>query len=397
MIQLSKRLVSVLLPGLISVLCAAQDAPHYKVDPSWPKPLPNQWMLGHVETVVVDKDDHIWVAHYTGPLDRRMDHLDMGLAQNPPLSECCIPAPAVMEFDPEGNVLRAWGGPGYIPEWPEAIHAMWVDGKGNVWIGGNHAPDRNVLKFSPDGKLLLEIGRLDGPVGIYVANRPELAEPNNQVTDLLGGPSGIAVDDEANEVYIADGYVNKRVMVFDSNTGKFKRGWGAYGIPLTAIDNKKLPQNDPAAHNSTTLSNYDPKAPPDKQFRGPVESIQISKDGLVYVGDRNSRRIQVFTKAGKYIDEFFVARETLLQDGTTHGMTFSRDPEQKYLIVADGADNTVWFLNRKDGSVAGHFGHTSRGAGQFDVLNWVATDSHGNLYTTEVKYNDRMQKFDLEK
>lgn len=375
----------------------AQEVPHYKVDAFWPKPLPHHWMLGHVETVVVDKEDHIWVVHYTGPLDRRMDHLDMALAQNPPLAECCVPAPAVLEFDAEGNVLRAWGGPGWVPEWPEGVHALWVDGDENVWIGGNHAPDRNVLKFSADGKLLMEIGRLDGPVGLYTANRPELAEPDNQATDLLGGPSGICVDDAAKEVYIADGYINKRVMVFDSMTGKFKRGWGAYGIPLAEIDNRKLPQNDLGAHHSSTLSNYDPNAAPDMQFRGPVESIRISNDGFVYVGDRNSRRIQVFTKQGRFVKEFFVARDTLLQDGTTHGMTFSTDPGQRYLIVADGADNTVWFLNRKDGSVAGKFGHTGRSAGQFDVLNWVAIDSHANLYTNEVKYNNRIQKFVPEK
>jgi DNA-binding beta-propeller fold protein YncE len=382
---------------VLSSLAIAQKVPKYKVDPSWPKPLPNHWMLGHVETVVVDKDDHIWIAHYGGPLDRRNDHLDMGLAQNPPLSECCIPAPEVMEFDAQGNVLRAWGGPGYVKEWPEAIHAFWVDGKGNVWVGGNHAPDRNVLKFSRDGKLLLEIGRLDGPVGLYVANRPELGEPNNQATDLLGAPSGIAVDDQANEVYIADGYINKRVVVFDSNTGKFKRGWGAYGIPLSAIDNNKLPQNDSTVHNSSALSSYDPNASPDKQFRGPIESVRLSKDGLVYVADRNARRIQVFTKAGKFVREMFVAKDTLLQDGTTFGMSFSNDPQQKYLVDADAANNTVWFLNRSNGSVAGKFGHTGRNAGQFDVLNSVAIDSKGNLYTTEVKYNNRIQKFVPEK
>lgn len=389
--------MSLLFPLLLSAMSPAQDMPHYKVDPSWPKPLPHNWMLGHVETVVVDKDDHIWVAHYTRPLDRRMDHLDMGLAQNPPLSECCIPAPEILEFDAAGNVLHGWGGPGYVPEWPEGIHAMWVDGDGNVWVGGNHAPDRNLLKFSPDGELLLEIGRIDGPIGVRVANRPEIAQPNNQATDLLGGPSGIFVVDEDHEVYVADGYINKRVMVYDSMTGKFKRGWGAYGIPLSEVDNKKLPQNDPAAHSSSTLSNYDPNAPADKQFRGPIECVRVSKDGLVYVGDRNARRIQVFTKAGKFVQEIFVAKDTLLQDGTTHGMSFSRDPQQKYLIVADGANNSVWFLNRSDGSIVGKFGHTGRNAGQFDVLNWVAVDSHGSLYTNEVKYNNRMQKFVLEK
>src|SRR5215813_3699634 len=160
------RIVSIVLflIGLALALASAQQVPHYKVDPYWPKPLPNNWMLGHVETVVVDKDDHIWVAHFVGPLDRRGDHLSMGLEQTPPITECCTPAPEVLEFDTEGNLLRAWGGPGYLPEWPEAIHAFWVDKNMNVWVAGNHAPDRNVLKLSADGKLLLEIGRIDGPI-----------------------------------------------------------------------------------------------------------------------------------------------------------------------------------------------------------------------------------------
>jgi hypothetical protein len=370
----------------------AQEPPRFKVDPFWPKDLPNNWMLGHAEETVVDKDDHIWVLHYAGPMDRRMDHLDMGLAQNPPISECCIPAPAVIEFDADGNVLKAWGGPGFVPEWPEAVHGFWVDSAGSVWISGNHAPDRNVLKFSSDGKLLLEIGRFMGQEGHpEIAHRPELAQPNNQDTTLLGGASGIDVDEDANEVYIADGYINKRIVVYDSNTGKFKRGWGGYGIPLNEIDNSKLPQNDRSAPP------YDPTAPPSRQFRGPVESIRLSADGLVYVGDRNSRRIQIFTKGGKFVKEFFVARDTLLQDGTTFGITFSRDPGQKFMFVADGANSTVWILNRGDGSVVSKFGHRGRYAGQFDVLNWVALDSHGNLYTTEVKYNNRIQKFVPEK
>lgn len=205
----------------------AQDTFRWAVDPSWPKPLPHHWMLGHVEKVVVDKDGNIWVVNYTSSMDRRMDHVQMGLAQTPPIAQCCVPAPAIIQFDPEGNVLRAWGGDGYVPQWPEAVHGFWVDNNMNVWVGGNHAPDRNVLKFTEDGKLLLEIGRINGPVGKYESNRGDLATPNNQAIDLLGGPAGIFVDDQANEVYVADGYINKRIVVFDSNTGKFKRGWGA--------------------------------------------------------------------------------------------------------------------------------------------------------------------------
>jgi DNA-binding beta-propeller fold protein YncE len=263
---------------------------------------------------------------------------------------------------------------------------LWVDKTGNVWISGNHAPDRNVLKFSPDGKLLLEIGHLTGQHG-----RGELAQPNNQDTALLGGPTSITVDDEANEVYIADGAINKRVVVYDSNTGAFKRGWGAYGIQLSGIDNSKLPGYDKSAPP------YDPSGTPSRQFRGLLGVIMLSADGLVYVADRGSNRIQIFTKAGKFVKEIFVARDTRPAGGTVISLAFSRDPDQKYMFAADGGNNVVWILNRNDGSVVGSFGHTGRNAGQLDTLEALAIDAHSNIYTGEVKYNNRIQKFLLEK
>lgn len=356
--------------------------PHYKVDPNWPKDLPHEWMFGHVEGVVVDKDDHVWVLDHTNTMDHPQDHSDMGLAQHPPLSECCIPAPQVIEFDSDGHVIQAWGGAGFNPEWPNAVHGLWVDREENVWISGSHAPDRNALKFSSDGKrLLLEIGHL-----AKLSGRAEKAKPDNQSTDSLGGACGIAVDEAAHEVYFADGTINKRVVVFDSDTGAFKRGWGAYGIPLSEVDNEP----------DLGKKGYNPAAPPDKQFRY-LESVRLSNDGLVYVSDRGANRIQVFTKQGKFVKEFFVARQALRFPGTTMGFDFSRDPEQKYIYVADSDNNVVWILNRKDGSVVGSFGHTGRNAGQFDTANSVAVDSKGNIYVTEVKYNNRIQKFIPEK
>jgi DNA-binding beta-propeller fold protein YncE len=356
--------------------------PHYKLDPDWPKELPNNWMFGHVESVVVDKDDHIWVLNHTNTMDRPQDHSDMGLAQNPPLSSCCIAAPQVMEFDAAGNIMRAWGGKGFDPEWPDAVHGFWVDKADNVWITGSHAPDRNALKFTPDGtKLLVEIGHL-----AKVTGRAEKAVPNNQSTDSLGGACGITVDEDAHEVYFADGTINKRVVVFDSDTGAFKRGWGAYGIPLSEVDNKP----------DIGKTGYDPKAPPDKQFRY-LESVRISKDGLVYASDRGANRIQVFTKQGKFVQEFFIARNSLRFPGTAMGFDFSRDPTQKYIYVADSDNNVVWILNRKDGTVVTTIGHEGRNGGQFDTVNSLAVDSKGNLYVTEVKYNNRIQKFVPEK
>jgi len=300
----------------LGLTARAQDPPHYKVDPSWPQELPNDWILGRVPGVAVDKDDHIWVLH--SPTSVRRD--EAGLIQTPPLSECCRPAPAVIEFDTTGKVLRAWGGRGYVPDWPIAEHGFTVDKEGNVWIGGSYTGefaanlggtgpsssdvwDRQVLKFSPDGKLLLEIGH------------PTKAPVNNQDTSMLGGASGIIVDDNAHEVYIADGAINKRVVVYDSNTGGFKRGWGAYGIPLSQIE------------NSTKMPSYDPSAP-SKQFRGLLGDIRISVDGLVYVADRTADRVQVFSKQGSFVKELFVAPKTIGR-GSAWTIAFSHDPKQK--------------------------------------------------------------------
>ena len=360
----------------------AQAVPHYKVDPSWPKPLPNNWMLANAPALFVDKNDHIWISNR--PRQLAMD--DAAAAQTPPIGECCIPAPTLVEFDVQGNVLKSWGGPGYVPDWPILEHGLFIDGEGNFWIGGNYqggntaalltAPipkpkdpslgDRQVLKFSPDGKLLLEIGH------------PSSAPMNNQDTSILGAPSEVFVDDAAHEVYIADGYLNRRVVVYDSNSGAFKRGWGAYGMPLSQIENGKAPAHDTSA--------------PDKQFRGSMASIDISVDGLVYVGDRGADRVQIFTKEGKFVKEYLIHPATV-GTGSVWSTMFSRDPKQKYLYVADGDNGVIRILNRADGTELGTIGHKGRQAGEFDSCERMALDSHGNLYVTEVNHNTRIQKF----
>lgn len=397
------RKTSVTLSGLLiafsCVICAAapgQNFPHYRVDPSWPKELPNNWIMAHVQSIIVDKDDHIWV--FNNPHDTQRD--EAGLAQEPPLSECCIPAPAVLEFDAKGNVLKSWGGPGYVRDWPAAEKGLWVDKMANVWVtgsqnSGSHVPrpgsrnvvmDRSALKFTSDGKLLLEIGH------------PSAEPVNNQDTTLLGGVSSIQVDEDAHEVYFADGYVNRRVVVYDSETGVFKRGWGAYGIPLKEIPNftPKDSVDTGRPVNYGQSDEYDPSAPPSKQFRGPLVGLRLSVDGLLYVSDRENDRIQVFTKQGKFVKEFFVAPKTL-DEGSVMDIAFSRDPKQKYLLVADGSNNVVWVLNRNDGSVVTKFGHRGHNAGQFSYLHTLDMDSHGNIYTGEVKYNNRLQRFIPEK
>jgi hypothetical protein len=375
-------LLFLFIPGL-ALTARAQDPPRYKVDASWPRELPNNWILGRVAGIAIDKSDHIWVLHSPSWVLRD----EAGLAQKPPLSECCIPAPALIEFDADGKVLQAWGGRGYVPDWPTQEMGLEIDKQGSVWIGGSWAAnfnaspeligpdrrdvwDRQVLKFTPDGKQLLEIGH------------PIKAPANNQDTTILGGPGRTAVDDSAHEVYIGDGFLNKRVVVYDSNTGEFKRGWGAYGIPLSEIENSKLPP-------------YDPTSPPAKQFRGSV-TLRISVDGLVYVADRTGDRIQVFTKQGKFLQEFLVAPNTIGR-GSAWSIAFSHDPKQKYLLVADGGNCVIHILDRSNGSEVGKIGHRGANAGQFNFIQDLALDSKGNLYTGEVNTNYRVQKFVLEK
>jgi DNA-binding beta-propeller fold protein YncE len=202
-------------------------------------------------------------------------------------------------------------------------------------------------------------------------------------TSILGGTWELAVDDKVNEVYIADGSLNRRLVVYDSISGAFKRGWGAYGVSLSEIENHSRP------------SAYDPLAPLLKQFEGPVTAVQISDDGLVYIADRIADRIQVFTKDGNFLQEFRVAPETRGR-GSVWKLAFSHDPKQKYLLVADGENSVMWILDRLDGSVAGKFGHKGDSPGQFHNLYDIALDSNGNLYTGESDYNYRIQKFVLE-
>jgi len=279
---------------------------------------------------------------------------------------CCTAAPPVLEFDQQGKLLQSWGGPGEGFDWPKTEHGIYVDKDGNVWIGGSAATDRHVLKFKSDGHFLLQIGH------------PSPDPPDSSRTDLLGRPAGIEVDAEAHEVYIADGYMNKRVIVFDSNTGSFKRLWGAYGNPPNDAD--------PGAYN--------PAAPVDKQFRSPVHCVHISRDGLVYVCDRVNDRMQVFTKQGKFVKEFVLRPETLGM-GSVWQFAFSTDEHQKFLLVADGENNVIWTLRREDGAVVGQMGHNGRNAGQFHWIHQLVSDSRGDLYTGEVDTGKRLQKFVL--
>jgi len=320
---------------------AAGRVPQLRVDPAWPKPLPNRWLMGQAAGVAVDAQDHVWVLQRPRTLNEE------------PRSLCCVPAPPVLEFDPTGNLLQAWGGPGQGYDWPAVEHGIFVDYQGHVWIGGNGEGDHQLLKLTRDGKLVLQIGRA-GMTG------------GDGDTAHLGRPANVAVDPATNEVFVADGYKNHRVIVFDAQTGAYKRHWGADGRP--------------------------PGDASVKSFGNPVHCVRFARDGLLYVCDRSNNRIQVFKRDGTFVKEFVVAPATR-GNGSVWDVDVSHDAPQTWLYTADGENNHVWTLLRENGRVLAKFGRNGRQAGQFLSVHNLAVDSRGHIYTTEVGSGKRVQKF----
>lgn len=346
-------------PPAIRHATAAKDAPRFQVDPFWPKPLPDNWILGQVSGVATDRNDHIWIIQR--PRTLLEDEKDA--LKNPPEDRCCHPAPAVLEFDSEGNLLRHWGGPGPGYEWPQSEHGIFVDLQGNVWIAGNGKNDHQILKFTGDGKFLQQIGKAGSNGG-------------SNSTTQLGSPAHMTIDAPAGELYVADGYLNRRIVVFDAATGAYKRHWGAYG---NKPSDEKLPP-------------YSPNAPLSRQFGNPVHCVRIADDDLVYVCDRANDRIQVFHKDGTFVKEFRIEPQTL-RSGSVWDLVLSIDPRQRYIFMADGANNQILTLSRDTGEVISKWGQSGRMAGQFKWVHNIAIDSKGNLYTAEVGFGRRAQKF----
>jgi len=333
--------------------------PQFLVDPFWPKPLPNNWILGQVAGIRVDRFDHIWVVQRPGSLTKR----DRAAEQNPPQAKCCVAAPPVLVFDQSGNLIRHWGGPGQGYNWPKSEHSIYIDDNDFIWLAGNDKNDGQLLKFTMDGKFVLQIGK---PI--------EGADSNS--TERLGSPADIAVDIAAHEVYAADGYTNRRVVVFDSETGAYKRHWGAYG-------NKPSDEKTPP---------YDPAKPVSQQFGNPVHCVRISKDGLVYVCDRINDRYQIFRKDGTFVSEHFFERNTRL-NGSVYEIAFSPDKEQKFIYMVDGSNGEVRIVDRATNEVLGRFGRVGRQAGEFTAAHNITVDLEGNIYTAEVADGERVQKF----
>jgi sugar lactone lactonase YvrE len=345
------------------------QVPSYKFDPEWPKlPLPNQWWMQGVTGLYVDNDDNIWVLNRPSNLSNTENYAQL----DPPAAECCVAPPAIVAFDNDGNVIQSW-------DTPEG-HGMMVDADGYVWIGSD-----TVRKYTAEGKLIAAIERIpedEAPEGKY---SPDVEVIVDQIEE-------VRADEAARELYTIDNYLNGRVMVYDMDTLEFKRGWGAYGKHLSRIVGGEATDGGGAAYYSAESADRETGTQA-ADFVGHV-TIGLSVDGLVYVADRRGNRIQVFTKQGEFQKEFFLAVETR-QRGSTGGIAFSHDAEQQYLIVPDIQNNTIWILNREDGTVVSRVGSAGNNGGQFHGLHMVDVDSKGNIYTGEVHSGERVQRFIL--
>jgi DNA-binding beta-propeller fold protein YncE len=338
----------------------ASGVPMFRVDPAWPR-IPNNWQFGQVASVSIDEQDHVWVLQRPGTLSPE---------------EKNRAAPPLLEFDAAGNFLQAWGGPGQGYDWPNSEHGVYVDPKGFVWIGGNGEKDNQILKFTKAGKFVMQIGRAGQSKG-------------NADTQNLNQPADTFVHAPTNELFVADGYGNRRVIVFDADTGRFKRMWGAFGnVPSDAAPNPALPDADERGAT---------------QFVQPVHAARVSKDGLVYVSDRGGKRVQVFTIEGKYVSQVFIGRECKAPDcgnGTTAASTaFSTDAQQRFLFVGNRSQAKVMVFERRTLQLLDSFGRWGSAPGEFGTLHHMGSDSKGNLYVTEVTplkpENRRIQKFTL--
>jgi DNA-binding beta-propeller fold protein YncE len=325
----------------------ARQVPLFDVDPFWPKPLPDHWLIGSAVGLAVDARDRVFVVHRTDSFNRRTE---IGAATDPPTGDCCLPAPAVLSFDTDGNLLSHWGGPGDLPEWPAASHRIAFDDEGDLWLGGVGDGDVSFRTFSPDGRLL------------------RTGSPGVQATSIAFHP-------RSGEAYAVDATA-RQVVVLDAASGNVIRSWGAYGRP---------------ADTTVQLAPYTTAAPPAPQFRNAF-CVTLSDDGHVYVCDRESNRIQVFRTDGSFVTEALIAPATL-GEGAVWDIAFSRDGAQQFMYVADGSSMRVHVLDRATLEVLTAFGSGGRQPGQFYGVHSIATDSRGNVYTAETYEGKRVQKF----
>ena len=343
----------------------ASGTPAFQVDPFWPKL--DTLALGQVSGVAVDQQDHVWIIHrpWSVPDQERPSLIN-------PDATCCTPAPPVVEFDAAGNYVQGWGGPGEGYEWPADEHTIHIDYKDNVWISSAGGPrtqegtENQILKFTRSGQFLLQIGHRGQSKGSLDT------ENFNNAADIYVYPA-------TNEVFVADGYNNRRVIVFDADSGEFKRMWGAYGNT----------PDDSAPRDPVT------EGPGPQQFNL-VHGLRVSDDGRVYVADRRNNRVQVFNIDGEFQKEIFIAREAAGGLGTACAIGFSPDSTQRYMYVPDPTHGHVRIFDRESLDELGLFGRWGRYAGQFLGVHSIAVDSQGNIYTAEVLEGRRVQKFALQ-
>ena len=330
-----------------------QRVPIFHADPAWPN-VPAKWKLGDVSSIAIDGQDRVWVLHRPRTL---------------PAGQAELAAPPVIVFDAAGNFVMAWGGPGAGYEWPQREHGIHIDYKGLVWIGGNNCParklpglepaaDDQLLKFTQAGKLVMQIGH-SGKSG------------GNADTKNLHQPADAFVYKKTNEVFVADGYGNHRVVVFDAETGAFKRMWGAFGNKPVDLD-----QCPPPSLNAV------PGGPGPPQF-SIVHAIRVSNDGMVYVADRENRRVQVFTIEGKFVNQRVKGDVPFARD-----LALSPDKGQRFLYVGAGAEIVV--LDRNTLEIVG----SVKGQGMLGGGHQMAVDSKGNIYTAQTSRGLQKLVFD---
>ena len=418
--------------GIYGVPSTAK-VPGFIADAGWPQTLPNNWIIGEVAGLYVAPDDHIWVlqrprsltndeaaltpATHKAPDGRPVDVLGFPRPYGP-LGDCCLPAPAVMEFNSDGKLLQAWGGPADPGKcqadqgcvWPAREHGIFVDHNGFVYIGGNggrgkptpaawastNDADGMILKFTKDGKFTMMIG---GPTKGAASNDKSGGKNG---TPLFFLPADLTIDPTTNRLYVADGYGNRRVVIVDAATGKYIGHFGAYGN--NPVDDAAAAAAGPWM-NDFTKGNMKPAF-----FRNPVHCVKISKEGLLYVCDRGNNRLQVFNardpnlgkecantagEAGKcgFVKEQHVAIKTNGLPGSAVSMSFSTDAKQTCLYVGDNSNMTIYVLNRDTLQEFGRLGRSGRGAGEFHWVHQVSVDSRGNIYTAEVDTGKHIQKF----
>jgi hypothetical protein len=331
----------VILFTVIFAQAQTRSLPTFEVDRAWPK-VPPQWKLGDPSSMAIDAKDNVWVLHRP----RTLKPADAAKA-----------APPVIVFDTAGNYVKAWGGAGNGYEWPEREHGIHIDYKGFVWLGGNSCPtnglpglkpvaDDQLLKLTQDGKLVLQIGKSNQSKG-------------NADTKNLHRPADEWVYPQTNEVFVADGYGNHRVAVFDADTGAFKRMWGAFG-------NKPMDDDNCQIVTPKTFSD------PGPQNFSIVHAIRVAKDGTVYVADREYRRVQMFSKDGKFIKQLVKTDIPFARD-----LALSPDANQQFLYVGGG--NGIFILDRKTLEVVGNI----QPPGILGAGHEIAVDSKGNIYIAQ--------------